>query len=155
MPHVNLNDLTFERHEERPPAYARGVARLGPRLGARDTGASLYELRPGEAVCPYHYEYGEEEWALVLSGTPTLRTPEGAAELRPMDLAFFPKGPEGAHQLRNDSQEPARVLMLSTVVLPTATAYPDSGKVGVYVQDEREDLIVERASGVDYFKGEA
>ena len=41
------------------------------------TGTTVYELPPGQAICPYHYEYGEEEWLLVLSGTPTLRTPDG------------------------------------------------------------------------------
>jgi uncharacterized cupin superfamily protein len=155
MPYLNLDGLDYERPRDRPAPYDRGVARLGARLGAQDTGATVYELAPGQAVCPFHYEYGEEEWALVLSGTPTLRTTEGEAELRPMDLAFFPKGPDGAHQLRNDAQEPARVLMLSTVVFPTVTAYPDSGKVGVYVQVDGEDLIVERSGAVDYFEGEA
>jgi len=106
-------------------------------------------------VCPYHYEYGEEEWVLVLAGRPSARTPEGVQELEPFDLLFFPTGPDGAHQLRNDSDEPARILMWSTVVFPTATSYPDSGKVGVYTGDKSEDLIVERSSKVDYFHGES
>ena len=83
-------------------------------------------------MCPYHYEYGEEEWLLVLAGRPSLRTPEGTEQLAPLDLAFFPAGPPGAHELRNDTDEPVRVLMWSTVGLPPATAYPDSDKVGVY-----------------------
>jgi uncharacterized cupin superfamily protein len=37
----------------------------------------LYELQPGERSFPYHYEYGCEEWLLVVSGRPTLRTPDG------------------------------------------------------------------------------
>ncbi len=91
---------------------------------------------------------------LVLAGHPTLRTPDGSERLEPMDLAFFPTGPAGAHQLRNDTDEPARVLMWSEVVLPTATAYPDSGKVGVWTGDEAEDLIAPRSARVDYFDGE-
>ena len=42
----------------------------------------------------------------------------------------------------------------SEVVVPTATAYPDSGKVAVWTADKAEDLIVERSSGVDYYRGE-
>ena len=59
----------------------------------------------------------------------------GIEQLDPLDLVFFPRGPDGAHQVRNDTDEPARVLMWSTVVYPTATAYPDSGKVGVWTGD--------------------
>ena len=44
--------------------------------------------------------------------------------------------------------------MWSTVVTPTATAYPDSDKVGIWTGDKAEDLIVRRSSGVDYYDGE-
>ncbi len=94
------------------------MARLGPLLGAKETGICVYELPPGQAVCPYHYECGEEEWLLVLSGNPTLRTPDGEERLAPWDVACFPRGPEGAHGIRNDTEETARVLMFSTVVVP-------------------------------------
>jgi uncharacterized cupin superfamily protein len=130
------------------------VVRLGPQVGAQESGASVYELPPGQAVCPYHYEYGEEEWLLVIEGRPSLRTPEGTAQLEPFEVAFFPKGPAGAHQIRNDTDRRVRILMWSTVVFPTATAYPDSDKVGVWTGDKAEDLMVTRSSEVDYFHGE-
>jgi len=154
MPRIDLSNPSFAYDPADPDGFRAGVARLGPALGARRTGATVYELAPGQAICPYHYEYGEEEWALVLAGRPTLRTPEGAEQLAPMELAFFPTGPAGAHHLRNDTDEPARVLMWSEVVLPTATAYPDSGKVGVYTGETAEDLIAERSAAVDYYHGE-
>ncbi len=90
----------------------------------------------------------------MLAGRPTVRTPEGVEQLDPHDLVFFPTGPEGAHQVRNDTDEPVRVLMFSNVVLPTATAYPDSDKVGIWTGDKAEDLLVQRSSRVDYFHGE-
>jgi uncharacterized cupin superfamily protein len=155
MDSIRIDELTFDYDEQDPGGFRAGMARLGPRLGAAQSGVTIYELPPGQAVCPYHYEYGEEEWVLVLAGRPSVRTPDGVQELAPGALMFFPRGPRGAHQVRNDGDEPARVAMFSTVVLPTATAYPDSGKVGVYTGDEDEDLIVERTSGVDYFHGEA
>ena len=65
---------------EDPEGFRSGQARLGPSLGARRTGVSVYELPPRQAVCPYHYEYGEEEWVLVLQGHPVLRTPEGTVD---------------------------------------------------------------------------
>ena len=91
---------------------------------------------------------------LVLHGRPAVRTPAGTEQLRPDDVVFFPKGPDGAHQIRNDTDETVRVLLWSTVVYPAATAYVDSGKVGVYTGIEGEDLMVRRSSAVDYYDGE-
>jgi uncharacterized cupin superfamily protein len=91
---------------------------------------------------------------LVLDGTPSVRTPAGTEQLSPLDVLCFPRGPDGAHQLRNDSAEPARILMWSTVVYPAVTVYPDSDKVGVWTQGKVDDVIVERSSHVDYFRGE-
>jgi uncharacterized cupin superfamily protein len=154
MRRVNTEDPDFVYDPADPEGFRSGMFRVGPQFGAKDTGATVYDLPPGQAVCPYHYEYGEEEWVLVLSGRPTLRDPNGTAELRPGELVFFPKGPEGAHQLRNDTGEPVRILMWSTVVFPTATAYPDSDKVGVYTGDKAQDVIVPRSAKVGYYHGE-
>src|SRR5215212_8719853 len=128
MPHVNIADPEFVYDPADPEGYKAGLFRFDKQLGAQQTGTSVYELPPGQAICPYHYEYGEEEWLLVLSGRPSLRTPEGISTLAPMDVAFFPKGPAGAHQLRNETDDPVRVLMWSQIVHPSATAYPDSDK---------------------------
>ena len=154
MRRANLTQPTFEYDPADPEGFKAGLFRLGPDMGAEQTGSSLYELPPGERLCPYHYEYGEEEWLLVVEGTPWLRTPEGTVELAPLDAAFFPRGPDGAHQVGNDSDSPARVLMWSNVVFPTITEYPDSGKVGFWSADRSADLMVERSSGVDYYRGE-
>jgi uncharacterized cupin superfamily protein len=150
---VNLADPAFD-DDVRPDGFRGRRLPTRSRLGAERTGATLYEIPPGQAVCPYHYEYGEEEWALVIEGTPTVRTPVGTERLEPLDLVFFPTGPEGAHQIRNDSDAAARVLMWSEVVFPTATAYPDSDKVGVWTPGGDEDLIVPRSAGGDYYDGE-
>ncbi len=154
MRHVNLGEPDFHYDDDDPEGFRGGMFRFGTKLGAQQTGASLYELPPGQAVCPYHYEYGEEEWLLVLSGRPSLRDPDGTHELEPLDMLFFERGPAGAHQLRNDSDEPARVLMWSTVVVPTATVYPDSDKIGIWTGNGDDDVLVQRSSAVDYYHGE-
>ncbi len=154
MRRVSIADPSFAYDADDPEGFRGGIFRAGPQLGAQRTGASVYELPPGQAVCPYHYEYGEEEWLLVLAGRPSMRTPDGTAELAVGDLAFFPKGRDGAHQIRNDSDQNARVIMWSTVVYPTATTYPDSDKVGVYLRDRSENLIVPRSANVGYYHGE-
>ena len=154
MRRVNLNQAAFTYDPDDLDGFRAGMARMGGPLGARESGTTLYELPPGQALCPYHYECGEEEWALVLDGRPSVRTPEGTEQLDPHDVVFFPKGPEGAHQLRNDTDAPVRVLMWSTVVLPTATVYPDSDKVGVWIGDPAEDGMFVRSTSVGYYHGE-
>jgi uncharacterized cupin superfamily protein len=154
MRRVSISDPDFTYDPADPNGFRSGMFRLGGTLGAEDTGTSVYELPPGQALCPYHYEYGEEEWALVLEGTPSVRTPEGTEQLAPFDVVFFPKGPDGAHQLLNETDATARVLMWSTVVYPTATAYPDSDKVGIWTNDRSEDLMAPRSAAVEYFHGE-
>jgi uncharacterized cupin superfamily protein len=151
---VRLSEAVPAGDPDDPDGFRSLMDRFGPRLGAEQSGASLYELPPGQALCPYHYEHGEEEWALVLEGRPSVRTPEGVELLDPLDLLFFPTGPAGAHQLRNDTDAPARILMWSTVLYPAVTTYPDSGKVGVSTRGGADDLIVERSSGVGYYEGE-
>lgn len=154
MQRINIATPGFEYDGEDPEGFRAGMARLGKMLGAKESGISVYELPPGQAVCPYHYECGEEEWLLVLAGTPTVRHPEGEETLEPWDVVCFPRGPEGAHGVRNESGETVRVLMFSTVVLPTATVYPDSDKVGIWTGDPETDLVVRRESGVEYFDRE-
>ena len=154
MRRVDLDNPELQWRDDDPEGFRSGWFRSGPGLGAKRTGATLYELPPGQSICPYHYEYGEEEWLLVLEGEATVRTPDETSALGPMQLVFFATGPSGAHEVRNDTDSRVRVLMWSEVVTPTATAYPDSDKVGVYTGDEREDGIFVRSTKVDYFEGE-
>jgi uncharacterized cupin superfamily protein len=154
MQRVNIAEPSCRYDPDDPEGFRAGMYRLGKDLGAEQTGMSVYELPPGQAVCPYHYEYGEEEWLLVLQGRPSVRTPDGIEQLDPFDVVFFPKGPAGAHQVRNDGDADARVAMWSTVVHPTGTAYPDSDKVAFWSGVDGEDVMVVRSSNVPYFHGE-
>src|SRR3954454_12341012 len=108
-----------------PPGYLCRAARLAPKLGASLLGMSVYDLPPGEAICPYHFEWTDEEWLIVVAGSPTVRTPGGEAVLSPGDAACFPAGPRGAHQIGNRSEEPVRVAMLSTRNEFGIAEYPD------------------------------
>ena len=152
---VNIAAPEFEQSSESPEGFRAVSVRLGKLMGAAKTGMSVYELPPGQAICPYHYENPEEEWLLVLAGRPTLRHPEGEDKLEPWDVVFFPPGPGGAHAVRNDTDSTARVLMFSDVSKVAASVYPDSGKVAIWTGNPDDDVIVKRTSGVDYWDGEA
>jgi len=151
----NLFEGELDEARDRPGFSWRRAA-VGRRIGAEKLGASLYELQPGERTFPYHYEYGNEEWLLVVDGRPTLRAPDGEHELRPGDVVCFPEGPEGAHQVRNGTDEPVRVLILSTKRQPDAAVYPDSGKMGVWSGNDADPGRLFRIdSEVDYWDGES
>ena len=155
MRRVNLQSLEAEYDDADPDGYRAGMARFGSMLGAVMLGGTLYELPPGQSICPYHYEWGNEEWLVVLDGRLTLRHPSGEDELEQGDVVCFPVGPEGAHKLTNKSGAPVRVLMLSTKIDPSVVVYPDSDKIGVWPDGKDDHVIVRRASNVDYWEGEA
>jgi uncharacterized cupin superfamily protein len=147
---VNLFEVAVEGDGADPAGYRARMARFGPVIGAEQLGGSVYELDPGESVCPYHYEHPEEEWLLVLTGRPTLRDPDGEHVLAEGDLVCFPEGPDGAHKVTNRTEEPARILMLSTKARTAVAVYPDSGKVGVWPLGK----LFRLADAVDYWDGE-
>ena len=60
--------------------FAFKDAWVGDRVGSRQLGGSLYEVAPGKKLWPYHVHHANEEWAIVVRGRPTLRTPEGEQE---------------------------------------------------------------------------
>jgi uncharacterized cupin superfamily protein len=155
MRRFNIAAPPFAYDPEDPDGFRAGMFRFGPDAGAQKTGTSIYELPPGQAICPYHYEYGEEEWLLVLEGRPTLRTPDGTEQLAPWDILCFPEGPTGAHSVRNDTDETARVMMYSTVSPTAVSVYPDSDKLGVWVDNPDDKLLFRRATAIDYYDGEA
>jgi uncharacterized cupin superfamily protein len=154
MRSVDLTSTPFRYDDAEPAGFRSGLVRPGREIGARHSSISYYEIPPGEAVCPYHFECGEEEWALPLDGPVWVRDEEGVHRVEPMTLVFFPRGPEGVHQVRNDGDAPVHVLMFGEVGELGATVYPDSDKVGVWTGIDGSDGLFVRSTMVDYFHGE-
>jgi uncharacterized cupin superfamily protein len=153
--HVNVFTSALLWDEDDPDAYRTGYYRFGEDIGGAMLGATTYELPPGQSNCPYHYEYGNEEWLLVLSGRLTVRHPGGEQELEPGDVVCFPVGAGGAHKLTNRGSEAAKAMMISTKFEPSVAVYPDSDKIGSWPGDDRDRVMVRRAdASVDYWEGE-
>ena len=147
---ANLATIACDSRPQLPEGFRRSSTRVGAVFGAAHTGLSVYELPPGQAVSPYHYEDPDEEWLMVVSGTPTLRHPGGEDQLEPWDIVFFPAGPVGAHLVRNNSGSTARVAMFSSMsALVGAVVYPDSDMIWVWSDDDAVDMVVRRSSAVD------
>jgi uncharacterized cupin superfamily protein len=153
-PVQNLRAFALE-HEppDNPPGHSFSGRSLTPLFGAVATGLGVYEVEPGNATWPYHFETTEEEWLIVIDGELTLRTPEGETVLRAGDVACFPAGAAGAHAVRNHTDAPVRFAMPSTKApYGDACVYPDSGKVRVAAPGfDHRGLLGEP---VDYWEGE-
>jgi uncharacterized cupin superfamily protein len=120
----------FERH-------GTSVAGLGARAGTELLGASVYELEPGARWADLHIHYANEELIVVLAGTPTVHMLEGGRRLAPGDVVACLRGRRGAHRLENESGEVARVLIVSTLVMPEVVEYPERPDGGsVFVMTE-------------------
>lgn len=144
---------------EREIAHERfGVRGHGVIQRCTSIGGTLYELDPGKTNFPYHTHHGMDEVIIVLAGTPTLRTPAGERQLAVGDLVECPAGPDGAHQLINNGDEAARVLVMSSKPEVDVVEYPDSGKisagVGQWGSPTFKRWLLDASATREYFDGE-
>jgi len=157
-PRPNVFDPEFDADQDRP-GFTYRRAKIGWQAGAEELGASLYEIPPGQATFPYHAHTANEELFVVLDGKPSLRTPAGWRELAKGEVVSFRAGEEGAHQIANRSQAPARVLVLSTMVAPEVNLYPDTARLMALTRapgaaGEGFQEAYRREDATDYWEGE-
>jgi uncharacterized cupin superfamily protein len=152
---LNLYDSDWDVERSYGDARVR-MMHVGRTLGSELLGATVFEIEPGIPGL-YHFHFGNEEWALVLEGTLTLRTPEAERDLERGDVAVFRRGPEGAHALGNRSGSVCRVAVFSSMRHPDVISYPEAGVVGAIAGDAPtagRDAPFERffrsSGGVDY-----
>ncbi len=107
-------------------------------------------LNPGQFSAPYHFHRFAEELFFVISGSMTLRTPNGFETVSTGDLIFFEMGESGAHQLYNHTSEPSTYLDIRTYIGYDVCEYPDSGKILLAPSFE----IFKKESQTTYFEGE-
>lgn len=149
---MNLLACAVNDAEGLPAGFVHLRSSIRPGLGGEQIGCTVYEVAPGERLWPYHAHWGNEEWAIVVAGTPELRTVEGERELRAGDVVAFAEGEAGAHSFANRSAAVMRVAIFSTLRHGT-TLYPDSDKVGAGPPSDRR--CFRRGDAVDYWEGEA
>jgi uncharacterized cupin superfamily protein len=80
---ANVYEPDWDAERDEPP-YRWRRSRIGRQTGARQLGASLFEVPPGAATFPLHVHYANEELLVVVAGRPTLHTlTEARARWRP------------------------------------------------------------------------
>lgn len=127
----NLFNPEWESTQEQE-GFRTKRASLGHQAGSDRLGASLFEIKPGNAAFPLHFHLANEEMLIVVTGTPSLRTAEGERVLAEGEVVPFLVGEEGAHQVINRTDQPVRILMISERVAPDIVIRPESGKLSAF-----------------------
>ena len=157
---VNIDEVEpMRRHKGRFGATAK---RLGAPAGAKKIGFNWMELEPGMTSFPFHWHAGIEEGIYILSGAGEMRIGKDKVAVRAGDYVAFPAGPDHAHTLTNDGEQPLQYLVLSDTNTTDVLGYPDSNKFafgampdpttwpnGMWVRK-----MIRDQESVDYFEGE-
>jgi len=100
---------------------------FGHPFGADMLGASLTELLPGAPGGPLHMHYGVEKMFFVLSGRrlSARRRPRRSFLLGMSSTS--PRGRMELHTFSNPTDQPVRLLGISTKRFPDVVAYPERG----------------------------
>jgi uncharacterized cupin superfamily protein len=98
----------------RAAVSGRFVRRLGDAFGLTQFGVNLVRLAPGAASALRHAHSAEDEFVLVMQGSPTLVTGDGEQVLDPGMAVGFPAGTGDAHHLVNRSSAEAVLLVVGT-----------------------------------------
>ena len=146
---ANLAAIACDSRPQLPDGFRRSSTRVGTLLGAARTGLSVYELPPGQAVSPYHYEDPEEEWLLVVSGTPTLRHPGGEDQLGRQTSSSFPPDPPEHTTFGTTASHPPASRCSPRSPPVGAVVYPDSDMIQLFTTDGQDDLVVKRSNAQD------
>jgi uncharacterized cupin superfamily protein len=124
--------------------------RLSNVVNSKNLVFDLRMLNPGQYSFPYHFHRNAEELMMIISGSMTLRSPNGFEITGKGDIVFIEMGETGAHQFFNHTSEPCTYLDLRTIYGIDVVEYPDSGKINLLPAYE----VFEKNSKVNYFKGE-
>jgi uncharacterized cupin superfamily protein len=126
------------------------VSRRNNGIIPKNLNFDLRLLNPGQFSAPYHFHRYAEELFMIVSGSMTLRTPDGYDVVQSGDLMFFEMGEAGAHQFFNHGTEPCIYLDIRTFIGYDICEYPDSGKILLAPSFE----IFDKESKLGYFDGE-
>ncbi len=101
---------SFSDHLQIEPKSGVGRSALSRVLGTQQMGVSVVMLPPGTRSCLPHAESGEEEFAYVLSGQPSIWINGETYQLRAGHAVGFASGMGVCHTIINDGPEPAYLV---------------------------------------------
>jgi len=118
MPKVDLDSIEPSNKTGYPAPFSEQVQgrwwkRIAPLGRLTEMGASHVTLDPGAWSSQRHWHDQDDELLIMLSGTAVLVEDDGETELKPGDIAAWPKGDTNGHHLINRSSEPCTFVAIS------------------------------------------
>jgi uncharacterized cupin superfamily protein len=155
---INTRDVPEEAWASPKGKFASGDRNISLMLG-REPGSTdlmkrqpfdveICRIPPGKAACPYHSHSAQWEFYHVISGTGTVRDPDGVTPIEAGDAFIF--GPGRPHQISSDGAGDLVLYIVADNPMGETCHYPDSGKW--LVRSPARALI--RSEPLDYHDGE-
>ncbi len=158
MKKVNTQQMAEEAWSSPKGGFAGAGKSVSEALGRMPQSTDLMErhpfdveilrVEPGRIPYPYHLHSAQWEFYHVVSGTGTVRHPEGTTPIGPGDAFVFK--PNEPHQLINDGTQDLVVFVVADNPIGESVYYPDSRKWGVRSPERR----MLRGDALDYYDGE-
>ena len=100
---------------------------FGHPFAADHLGASLIEYPPQAPGGPMACTTASRRCSSSSAGRRTFERRTAREELSSGDVVYFPEGRDGLHTFSNPTDEPVRMLGISTKRFPDVLAYPERG----------------------------
>jgi uncharacterized cupin superfamily protein len=129
---VQSESIEWNEYEHGERTFRR--RQLGAAAGSEALGCSSYRVPPEKATWVRHWHGANEEALYVLEGAGTVRLGADAEEydIATEDYVALPADERGTHEVTAGAGG-LRYLVLSEMVEPEVTCYPDRDMLGIYV----------------------
>lgn len=130
MPVLDIKKAPIRTGSAYPEPYAsqmagRSTQLLGDLAGLSQFGVNIVTLQPSAVASLRHWHLREDEFAMVLDGVLTLIEGDDEVEMRAGDCAAWKAGVATGHRFVNQSDAPARFLVVGTKVDEDICTYVD------------------------------
>ena len=137
---LNISDLPSRTGSGYPADYAKEVqgrsnVALGNAFDLTQFGANITTLQPGAWSSQRHWHLNEDELIIVLEGEMLIVDDAGRHPFNTGQVAGFKANTPNAHVVVNESNKPAKFLVIGTRAKTEAAYYPDIDMH--YLRDEQ------------------
>ena len=129
-PVLNIADLPVRTGSGYPEDHAKAVkgrsnVSLGNPLGVTQFGVNITTLEPGAWSSQRHWHLNEDELVLALEGEMVIVDENGRHQFKPGKVMGWKANTPNAHCITNESDKPAKFLIVGTRAEIEEAYYPD------------------------------